>query len=98
VPSVLHYILIGVCVLVAIVGMFVGVLFCAFADSPDGNRAVRRALPVAFVWTIIALAFSRHCVLHPAAWWSCGLAVLAAASPPAVLIGFTFLMMRWTKR
>ena len=97
-PLALHYILIGVCVVVAIAGVFVGVLFCAFADSPEGNRAVRRALPIAVVWTIIALALSRHCMLHPAAWWSYVLGVLAAASPPGVLIGLTFLMMRWVRR
>src|SRR5258708_5083259 len=96
--GILHYMLIAGCVLVALAGLFVSVIFCAFSDSPDANRAVQRALTPTAISTAVAFCFARHWVLHPTAWWSYVFGFVALASPPVFLIGLTLLLIRWRNR
>jgi hypothetical protein len=95
--SFVHFILMTGCILVAIVALFLSVLFMAFADSPDSNLAVRRALTPGMIWAVAALIIASYLIKHHVSWWYYPLAYLVAASPPFVLFGLTAVLMSLKK-
>ncbi len=76
------------------IGAFFALLFLAFSDSPDSNKAAQRLVTPGFIWVAAVLVVGASLMMAHRSWWTCAIAYLLAASPPFFMfIGANVLMM-----